>query len=104
MERRAKLSHFAGEVWEHGLHCELVCGSCGWVNSSSLASLKQEQQDPHLMSLLLGMFVPPELLCLLAWALGIAGGRKAAWSQEVLASSQFASEQRSDQHTQKPWL
>lgn len=89
---------------ERIIHCfsiRLCCGPRDWINSSSL---KQEQQDPHLLSLLLGMLVPPELLWLLSWALGIAGGRKAAWSQEVVASSQFASEQRSDQHAQKPWL
>lgn len=64
----------------------------------NLSSLKQDCQDPWLMSLLLGIFCAPRA-AVVAYALGIAEG-KATLNDEVLTSKQCADEQRCEQH---PW-
>jgi len=71
------------------------------VISFNLANLKQDRQDPQLMSLLLGMFCAPRA-AVVACASGTAGG-KATLSQEVLTSKQCANKQRCEQRPQKSW-
>lgn len=67
----------------------------------NFSSLKQDCQDPWLVSLLLGIFCAPRA-AVVACALGFAGG-KAALSHEVLISKQCADEQRCEQHSQEWW-
>lgn len=91
MERRIILC-FNARLWT---------GRCDWIILFQLGRLKQDWQDPWLMSLLLGIFYAPRAT-VVACALGIAG-RKATSSREVLTSKQCAHEWRCKQQPQPSW-